>query len=150
MTSGRRCTWFLFAATLLLPGCTAYRYMRDPTADIEKSRRDYSYNNPGNRYNGDIENGRIRVGMSRLQVRVTWGDPDRVARNGGSGETWSYDETDASRGSSVFMLRFNGELLAQVDVQRAALQLPTNSPEKARTNTDDKDLRPKSGVKPGR
>ena len=149
MRSGRRCSWGLFTATLLLSGCAAYRYVRDATPDIEKGRRDYVYNNPGNKYNSDIENGRIREGMSRLQVRVTWGDPDRIARSGPGGETWSYEESDASRGSSVYMLRFDGERLARVDIDRAGLLLQTNSPEKARTNPDDKDVRPKTGVKPG-
>lgn len=149
MTSRRPCSWGLFAATLLLSGCAAYQYVRDPSPDIEKSRRDYVYNNPGNRYNGDIENGRIREGMSRLQVRITWGDPDRIASGTGS-ETWSYEETDTSRGSSVYKLRFDGERLAHVGIDRAGLQLQTSSPEKEKTNPGDKDVRPAASVKPGR
>jgi len=147
MRSGRRCSWGLLIATVLLSGCAAYRYVRDATPDIEKSRRDYVYNNPGNKYNSDIESGRIREGMSRLQVRVTWGDPDRIPRSGPAGETWSYEESDASRGSTVYMLRFEGERLAHVDVERTT-PLGADALDKAPTK-DDKDVRPTTGVKPG-
>jgi len=148
MTSGRRYSWGLFAATLLLSGCAAYQYMREASPDIEKSRRDYVYNNPGNRYNDDIEGGRIRDGMSRLQVRITWGDPDRIVTNGANTETWSYDETETSRGYAVYSLRFDGELLTHVEIDRAPLELQTNSPEKAKS-PGDKDVRPPTSVKPG-
>jgi outer membrane protein assembly factor BamE (lipoprotein component of BamABCDE complex) len=149
MTSGRRYSWGLVAATLLLSGCATYQYMRDSSPDIEKSRRDYVYNNPGNSYNDEIGDGRIRDGMSRLQVRVTWGDPDRIVTNGANTETWAYDETETSRGTAVYNLRFDGELLTHVEIERAALQLQTNAPESTKNNPDDKDVRPPSSVKPG-
>lgn len=148
MTSGRRYSWGLFAVTLLLSGCATYQYMREASPDIEKTRRDYVYNNPGNRYNNDIEGGRIRDGMSRLQVRITWGDPDRIAINGANTETWSYDEIETSRGAVVYNLRFDGELLTHVEVDRSQSELRANSPEKAKT-PEDKDVRPPSSVKPG-
>lgn len=149
MTSGRRYSWGLLAATLLFSSCTTYQYVRESSPDIEKSRRDYVHNNPGNRYNDDIEEGRIRDGMSRLQVRVTWGDPDRIVTNAANTETWAYDETETSRGVVVYNLRFDGELLTHVEIARAALQLQTNAPESTKNNPDDKDVRPPASVKPG-
>ena len=114
----------LLAAAL---GCGTYRYMRDATPEIQRSRQEYVLNNPGNRYNDDISLGRVRAGMSRLQVRVSWGDPDRVdlSTKPGSGETWSYDETDATNGTSVYLLRFDGEALSFVKIDRSGVLLPT-------------------------
>lgn len=149
MTSSRPFAWGLFALTLFASGCATYHYMRDATPDIEKSRRDYVFNNPGNRYNEDIEKGRIRPGMSRLQVRVTWGDPDRITRTDASHEDWAYDENDVSRGYGVYMLRFGGELLTRVDVDHAGVPPSTNAQDKPRTSAEDKAVAPKPGVKPG-
>lgn len=118
----------LFAGVLVGPlGCGTYRYMRDVTPEIQHSRQDYVLNNPGNGYNDDISFGRVRAGMSRLQVRVAWGDPDRVdlSTKPGSGETWSYDETDTAPSTSVYLLHFDGEVLSDVRVDRSGVLLPT-------------------------
>jgi hypothetical protein len=112
-------------------GCSSWRYIRDPTPDIENARQEYVVNNPGNRYNDDIASGRVRKGMSRLQVRVAWGDPDEVAQNRErTAEVWAYQEYEASRGSSVYLLHFDGELLTQVDIDRAGA-LPSSEAESA-------------------
>jgi outer membrane protein assembly factor BamE (lipoprotein component of BamABCDE complex) len=47
--------------------------MRDITPELQTSRQEYVVNNPGNHFNDDIEVGRVRKGMSRLQVRSTLG-----------------------------------------------------------------------------
>jgi outer membrane protein assembly factor BamE (lipoprotein component of BamABCDE complex) len=119
-----------------LAGCSSYRYMRDSSADIERSRLDYVENNPGNKFNDDIASGKVRKGMSRLQVRVTWGDPDQVAPQGPGTETWSYEETEPARGTSLYHLRFEGELLASIDIDRAALDLD-NTEDPSRSQRDD-------------
>jgi hypothetical protein len=119
----------LLAGLLAGPlGCGTYHYMRDATPEIQRARQDYVLNNPGNGYNDDISLGHVRAGMSRLQVRVTWGDPDRVdlSTKPGSGEMWSYDETDASGGTSVYMLQFDGEALSFVQVDRSGALLPSS------------------------
>jgi outer membrane protein assembly factor BamE (lipoprotein component of BamABCDE complex) len=99
--------------------------MRDTSPDLHTSRQEYVVNNPGNHFNDDIEAGRVREGMSRLQVRSTWGEPDHVAPRVGS-EVWSYQEIEVSRGSSVYHLRFDGELLTEVDIDRAGAVPATN------------------------
>ena len=110
-----------------LLGCGTYYSMREATQELEHARQDYVLNNPGNRYNEDITVGRVRAGMSRLQVRVAWGDPDRVnmSTRPGSGEEWAYDETQESSGTAIYKLHFNGEVLSSVKVERAGVQLPT-------------------------
>lgn len=108
-------------------GCGSYRYMREVTPDVEASRRDYVETNPGSRYKDDILAGRVREGMSRLQVRSTWGDPDDVNPSTPGTEMWSYSEVDPSRGTSVYNLYFRGELLADVQVQHAGTPLSTST-----------------------
>jgi len=132
-------------------GCSSYHYMRDPTPDLHTSRQEYVVNNPGNHFNDDIEAGRVRKGMSRLQVRSTWGDPDHVTQRVGS-EIWSYQEFEASRGSSVYNLNFHGELLTEVDIDRAGAVPGTNPSEDPKRT--DKSLVPgttttSTGKKPG-
>jgi hypothetical protein len=107
-------------AMLAGSGCNSYRYMRDSTPQLEESRSAYVVNNPGNKYNDDITQGRVRPGMSRLQVRVTWGDPDQVLPGGSTGidQVWAYAEVEPSRGSSVYRLLFAGEYLQDVEVSR--------------------------------
>jgi hypothetical protein len=142
----------VFGATLLC-GCQAYRYMRDVTPEVEASRREYVDTNPGNRYNDDITTGQVRTGMSRLQVHVTWGDPDRVSRGAAAGgraaELWSYEEADESRGQCVYVLRFTGEILQDVTVQRVNPELRGDDNAKNSDPNGDKAIRQTSGVKPG-
>ena len=104
----------------LAVGCSSYHYMRDITPELQTSRQEYVVNNPGNHFNDDIEVGRVRKGMSRLQVRSTWGEPDQLTHRTTNAETWSYQENEPGRGTSVFHLLFTGELLTQVDVVRHA------------------------------
>lgn len=111
--------------------CSSYRFVKDPTPEIENSRQEYVVNNPGNRFNDDIAAGRVRRGMSRLQVRVAWGDPDQVAPNRDrTAEVWAYEEPEAARGTSVYLLHFEGELLTHVDVERGDTLLPTSDVER--------------------
>jgi outer membrane protein assembly factor BamE (lipoprotein component of BamABCDE complex) len=133
-----------------LAGCSSYRYMRDSTADIERSRLDYVENNPGNKFNDDIASGKVRKGMSRLQVRVTWGDPDLVAPQGPGTETWSYEESEPARGTSLYQLHFDGELLAAIDIERAAVDLDnTEDPVRSQRADDPGTTRADSEGKPG-
>ena len=78
MTLPKASSLLAAAGLLAATGCSSYRYMRDATAQLEDTRSAYVINNPGNKYNDDIVQGRVRPGMSRLQVRVTWGDPDQA------------------------------------------------------------------------
>lgn len=135
-------------ALLLAAGCSSYRYMRDSTAELERSRAEYVENNPGNRFNTDIGSGRVRKGMSRLQVRITWGDPDLVAVQVPGGETWSYEETEPSRGNSVYELRFDGELLSDIDIVRSELQLHNTEDRMRRARREEGTTRTDAGKKP--
>ena len=127
MSRSRNRSLVLTVAVLGCFGCASYRYMREATPDIESSRREYVETNPGSRYKDDILAGRVREGMSRLQVRSTWGDPDEVAPGTPGTEVWSYNEVDPSRGTSVYNLHFQGELLADVMVQHAGTPLSTTT-----------------------
>ncbi len=115
------------AALLGAAGCNSYEYVRDSTPQIEQMRYEYVRNNPGNKFNNDILVGRVQPGMSRLQVRVAWGEPDQVAPspNPGIDQVWAYAEAEPSRGTSVYKLLFTGELLQTVEVSRDALILGT-------------------------
>ncbi|HYV65264.1 MAG TPA: hypothetical protein VE964_03415 [Myxococcales bacterium] len=120
---------FLVLATLFAAaGCNSYRYLRDSTPQLEQMRYEYVRGNPGGKYNNDILAGRVMPGMSRLQVRVTWGDPDQVRAGSTPGidQIWSYAENEPSRGTSVYELHFTGEVLEGVEIQRAALVLNTS------------------------
>jgi len=119
------CLWVVVAAVLGTLGCNSYRYVRDTTPQLEQMRHEYVRNNPGNRFNDAILEGRVQPGMSRLQVRVAWGEPDQVAAGDrlGVDQTWAYAEQEPSRGSSVYQLRFGGEILRAVEVSRNALVL---------------------------
>ena len=136
MTRRRNRSMVFVALTALMCGCAAFQSMRDPTPGIDTSRTEYVRNNPGNRFNDDIGVGRIRKGMSRLQVRVTWGDPDQIVRGIGN-ETWAYQETEPSRGYAVCRLRFEGELLSRVDLDHSGVPLSTD--ESAPQNLDAAD-----------
>jgi len=117
---------FLFLAVLFAAaGCNSYRYLRDSTPQLEQMRYEYVRSNPGGKYNNDILAGRVMPGMSRLQVRITWGDPDQVRAGNAPGidQIWAYAENEPSRGSSVYELHFTGEVLECVEIQRAALVL---------------------------
>jgi len=133
MSRSRNRSLVLTVAVLGCIGCSTYRYMRDMTPDIEQSRQAYVDTNPGSRYKDDILAGRVREGMSRLQVRVTWGDPDEVDSGTPSAEVWSYQEVDPSRGTSIYNLHFQGELLANVQVDHAGTPLSTNSVDDPKT-----------------
>jgi hypothetical protein len=65
--------------------------------------------------------------MSRLQVRVSWGEPDQVVAGDRPGvdQMWAYAEQEPSRGVSVFQLRFAGEILQNVESSRDALIMGT-------------------------
>lgn len=135
----RRMLRSTLAALVLMAavGCSSYRYMRDPTPDLERSRLDYVENNPGNKYNDDIARGTVRPGMSRLQVRVTWGDPDEVDPQPPNTEYWSYEEVDVAR-ASVYQLRFAGEILDEIDVERGGANLTAGEERRMRpSNADD-------------
>ena len=119
------CLCVAVAATLGTLGCNSYQYVRDTTPQLEQMRYEYVRNNPGNRFNDAILAGRVQLGMSRLQVRVAWGDPDQVAAGDrlGVDQTWAYAEQEPSRGISVYQLRFGGEILRNVEVSRSPLDL---------------------------
>lgn len=123
-------------------GCNSYQYLRDPTPQIEQMRYEYVRNNPGNKFNNDILVGRVKPGMSRLQVRVCWGEPDQVAaaERMGVDQVWSYAENEPSRGTSVYNLMFEGELLKTVEVSRDALIMGTARAQNSFTPPDDAPL----------
>jgi outer membrane protein assembly factor BamE (lipoprotein component of BamABCDE complex) len=133
MSRSRKRSLVLTVVVLGCIGCSSYRYMRETTPDIEHSRKEYVDTNPGSRYTDDILAGRVREGMSRLQVRITWGDPDQVAPGTLGSEVWSYQELDPNRGTSVYNLQFQGELLANVRVDHAGTPMSTNIVEDPKT-----------------
>jgi hypothetical protein len=139
----------LMACTLVAAAaCASYRYMRDPTVDLQRSRLEYVENNPGNKYNDDIATGRVRKGMSRLQVRVTWGDPDQIAALPAGSEVWSYQEAEESRGTAIYALQFEGEILSNIDIDRTAAQLQSTD-ERTRQRREEEPVRTDSDRKPG-
>jgi hypothetical protein len=123
--------------------------MRDATPELDMARQEYVRNNPGGRFNGDIAAGRVRKGMSRLQVRVTWGDPDHVTSSVPGSEVWAYEEVEPSRGTSVYNLHFDGELLTLVDVDHAGVQVPTSDGKGAEDRRDRRDAPTQPTKKPG-
>jgi outer membrane protein assembly factor BamE (lipoprotein component of BamABCDE complex) len=131
---------FLACLPMAALGCSSYHYMRDASPELHSARQEYVVNNPGNHFNDDIADGRVRKGMSRLQVRSTWGDPDQVTPRAANSEVWSYQELEASRGASVYNLRFDGELLTEVDIDRAGAMPGTNTAEDPKQ--EDKTLVP--------
>lgn len=144
---------FLSAVVALLAvmGCSgSYHYMRDTTPQLERMRFDYVRNNPGNKYNEDILVGRVKPGMSKLQVRITWGDPDHAFRGDRPGidELWTYGEDEPSRGVSIYQLRFAGERLQGVEVERGTIPLGMTPLADAVAPEDD--IRSGSGTKPNR
>jgi len=128
----------LAVALIACAGCTSYRYMRDPTPEIEQSRVDYVTNNPKNDFNKDIRAGRVCKGMSRLQVRVTWGEPDATNNLGAGQETWTYFEPDASRGDASYVLNFQGEILQTVEFQHSGPPPSTTDTDRDREQTQPK------------
>jgi outer membrane protein assembly factor BamE (lipoprotein component of BamABCDE complex) len=127
-------------------GCTTYRYMREVTPELEQSRREYVENNPKNDFNNNIAAGRVCKGMSRLQVRVTWGEPDDTVKHGAGQETWTYNEFDPSRGTANYNLRFSGEILQSVDFEHAGAPISTDDRDRQR---EKERLQPKSPTTPG-
>lgn len=142
-------SWALMGVLTL--GCSSYRYMRDLTPELEVSRREYVLNNPGNRFNDDIRDGRVRSGMSRLQVRITWGDPDRIdaGLSPRIGEVWSYEESETSR-STTYRLHFDGERLARMEMVRGAVPLPSAETDRRAKKRAEEGLQPATDTrKPG-
>ena len=131
-----------------LAACGPYRYMHDTTPELDVSRNEYVTNNPGNRYNDDILDGRVRPGMSRLQVRVTWGDPDQVAPRPPATEYWSYQEDDVASGFAVYELRFDGEILSDIDIDRSANLSSNDEESQSAERKEDSSVQPESGRKP--
>ncbi|HZM16184.1 MAG TPA: hypothetical protein VFE28_09295 [Candidatus Krumholzibacteria bacterium] len=121
------CLWAVVAAMLGAVGCNSYEYLRDSTQQLDQMRYEYVRNNPGNKFNNHILAGRVQPGMSRLQVRVSWGEPDQVVAGDRPGvdQLWAYAEQEPSRGVSVFQLRFGGEILQNIEISRDALILGT-------------------------
>ena len=121
------CLWVVVAAMLGATGCNSYQYLRDSTQQLDQMRYEYVRNNPGNKFNNHIMSGRVQPGMSRLQVRVCWGEPDQVVAGDRPGvdQMWAYAEQEPSRGVSVYQLRFAGEILQNVEISRDALILGT-------------------------
>jgi len=130
-------------------GCATYRYMREASPEIEQSRREYVENNPKNDFNNHIAAGRVCKGMSRLQVRVTWGEPDDTVKHGGGQETWTYHEFDPARGTASYNLRFAGEILQRVDFQHAGAPISTDDRERqSEKEPPPTKTTPASGSKP--
>ncbi len=97
-------------------------YYGETTPQLEEMRHEYVRNNPGNRFNDDILAGRVHPGMSRLQVRVAWGEPDRVAKGDRAGidQVWTYEEDEPSRGESFFQMRFYQGVLYEIAMTRGS------------------------------
>jgi hypothetical protein len=129
-------------------GCSGYQYMRDVTPEIEETRKEYVVNNPKNDFNDDIAVGRVCKGMSRLQVRVTWGEPDRIAPEGGGLESWWYQEFEPSRGAAIYRLHFRGEILEKVDFQHGGTPISTDDPDERTPGQEPPVPRQDTGKKP--
>jgi hypothetical protein len=129
MSRNGKLGWIASALLLAGSGCGGYQYVRDVTPELEQSRQEYVQSNPENQYSDDILAGRVRKGMSRLQVRVTWGEPDEVTYKIPGGEIWSYSEIEPTRGTSVYNLLFDGEELNGVDVTRGGVSLTNTDPD---------------------
>lgn len=134
-----------------LTACGSIRYMRDLTPELEQSRTEYVTNNPGNRFNDEILAGRVRPGMSRLQVRITWGEPDKAEIGRIPQSTvWTYQEDEPSRGVVLYHLHFEGELMSSIEVKHGSPELPSTDADRARKKADDAVLKGRdSGKKPG-
>jgi len=122
-----------FGAALWVAGCGSpgVLYYGESTSKMEEMRHDYVRNNPENRFNEDILVGRVQPGMSRLQVRVAWGEPDRVAKGDRAGidQVWTYEEDEPSRGESFFQMRFYRGVLHEIAMTRGSNpQLLMNDP----------------------
>jgi hypothetical protein len=97
---------------------------------MEAVRHEYVRNNPGNRFNEDILEGRVHPGMSQLQVRVAWGEPDHVTKGSRAGidQVWTYEEDEPSRGESFFQMRFFQGVLHEIGMTRGSPQLTAKDP----------------------
>lgn len=116
----------LVAAALAVAGCNrGVVYYGDTTPKMEEVRHDYVRNNPGNRFNEDILEGRVHPGMSELQVRVAWGEPHHIAKGNEAGidQVWTYREDEPSRGESFFQMRFSQGVLYEIGMTRGTPQL---------------------------
>jgi len=128
-------------------GCGTYRAVRDTTPELARSRNEYVEDHPAAPFTDDIAAGRIRRGMSQAQVEVTWGMPDAVRPEGAASQIWSYDEKNITAGST-YELRFDGDLLVSIDVDRATLRSADRLPD-TRQSREDAALRTLPGKKPG-
>ncbi len=120
-------------AALWITGCASngVLYYGEPTQKMTEMRHDYVRNNPNNRFNDDILVGRVHPGMTRLQVRVAWGEPDRVHKGDRAGidQVWTYEEDEPSRGESFFQMRFYRGVLHEIAMTRGSNpQLIMNDP----------------------
>lgn len=102
-------------------GCArSYLYLHEPNPTLEQRRSSYVQHNPASPFGEDILAGRIRVGMTRVEVVASWGHPDEV-QAGPKREidlVYAYREDEPSRGDSVYLLQFRGELLSNIEVSR--------------------------------
>lgn len=113
-------------ALLVSAGCGAgVVYYGDATPKMEATRHEYVRTNPDNRFNEDILEGRVQTGMSRLQVRVAWGEPDRVkiGDRAGIDQVWTYEEDVPSRGESFYEMRFHKGVLHEIAMTRGTPNL---------------------------
>ena len=128
------------ASVLWITGCgSSVIYYGDTTPKMETLRQEYVRNNPENRFNEDILAGRVQPGMSRLQVRVAWGEPDRMSKGDRAGidQVWTYAEDEPSRGESLFQMRFYQGVLHEIATTRRTSELTANETRNAAQFDDE-------------
>jgi len=90
-----------------LAGCTA----------LNNSRRQYISQHPGTEYKKEILNGYIKKGMTKAEVRASWGDPCTYCygtRQTSEGDWWEYNifgSSSSGAGSGTYLFFNNAGIL---------------------------------------
>ncbi len=115
-----KCThtvWYLLSCFWMMGCGGTYHYYADPSAKLENDRYQYVKYNPGAAHNNQILAGNIRQGMTRDEIHAAWGSPSAIAPGDHPGieEVWAYHDPDQSHGNTVWVLRFSGGTLQDVE-----------------------------------
>jgi hypothetical protein len=99
-------------------GCGGtYHYYTDSSVKLENNRSQYVQFNPGAPHNNQILAGNIKSGMTRDEINAAWGSPSAIAPGDlpDVEEVWAYHDPDQSHGNIVWLLRFSGGTLQNVE-----------------------------------